>query len=83
VIVAVIGLFVRVAFIRAICVIAAYAWCTYGIILNDNDESIVFVYHCKASVGFLSESGLERRKVLAVYPICLFYFALGWMILIS
>lgn len=34
-----------------------------------------------ASVAFLSDSQPPNRRALAVYPICLFYFALAWMVL--
>ena len=36
-----------------------------------------------AALVFLSEARLEGRQALAVYPIVLFYFVVGWMILIS
>ncbi|KAI9342460.1 Yip1 domain-containing protein [Zopfochytrium polystomum] len=36
-----------------------------------------------ASLGFLSDVNLGNRRALAVYPMCLFYFVIGWMILIS
>jgi len=36
-----------------------------------------------AALVFLSDSSLEGRQLLAVYPIVLFYFVVGWMILIS
>lgn len=34
-----------------------------------------------ASVAFLGDSQPPNRKALAVYPICLFYLTLAWMIL--
>ena len=36
-----------------------------------------------AALVFLSEARLEGRQALAVYPIVLFYFVVGWMVLIS
>ncbi|KAJ1979065.1 hypothetical protein H4R34_002978 [Dimargaris verticillata] len=36
-----------------------------------------------ASVGFLSGAHLPNRRVLAVYPIYMFFFVIGWIILIS
>lgn len=35
-----------------------------------------------ASLAFLADSQPRHRKVLAVYPICLFYFVISWMVLI-
>ena len=34
-----------------------------------------------ASVKFLGDSQPTNRKALAVYPIGLFYFVIGWMII--
>jgi hypothetical protein len=42
-----------------------------------------FAWSFLASVGFVSEVGLANRKLLAVYPVFLFYFAVGWMIIIT
>lgn len=43
-----------------------------------------FGWSTYASHGFLSDvGGLANRKVLAVYPMFLFYFILAWLILIS
>lgn len=36
-----------------------------------------------AALSFLSNVQLQQRRVLAVYPIVLFYFVLAWIILIS
>lgn len=38
------------------------------------------VWSCFASIGFLGDSQPLHRKPLAVYPICLFYFVLSWMV---
>ncbi|KAI8613017.1 Yip1 domain-containing protein [Chytriomyces sp. MP71] len=42
-----------------------------------------FGWSVVASMGFLNDVNLGNRKALAVYPMCLFYFIIGWMILIS
>ena len=34
-----------------------------------------------ASVKFLGDSQPTNRKALAVYPVGLFYFVIGWMII--
>ncbi|KAJ2769440.1 hypothetical protein IWQ56_002552 [Coemansia nantahalensis] len=36
-----------------------------------------------ASIGFLAGAQLANRRLLAVYPICLFYICIGWIIIIS
>jgi len=40
-----------------------------------------FVWSTFASTAFLADSQPARRKPLAVYPIFLFYFFIGWLIL--
>lgn len=38
----------------------------------------------KASMNFFNGTGLgEGRTLLAVYPMCLFFFVLAWMIMIQ
>ncbi|KAJ2456340.1 hypothetical protein EV183_000268 [Coemansia sp. RSA 2336] len=36
-----------------------------------------------AAIGFLAGAQLANRRLLAVYPICLFYICIGWIIIIS
>ncbi|KAJ1913031.1 hypothetical protein IWQ60_009390 [Tieghemiomyces parasiticus] len=36
-----------------------------------------------AAVGFLADAHLPNRRLLALYPIYLFFFVIGWIILIS
>jgi hypothetical protein len=36
-----------------------------------------------AAVGFMAALVPSHRKVLAVYPVFLFYFALGWMVCLA
>ncbi|VDM96031.1 unnamed protein product [Thelazia callipaeda] len=40
-----------------------------------------FMWATYASMAFLSNSQPEKRKVLAIYPIFLFYFVVSWMII--
>ena len=40
-----------------------------------------FFWSCKAAINFMVSSIDEKRRLLACYPICLFYFFVGWMIL--
>ncbi|KAI8912922.1 hypothetical protein PhCBS80983_g03173 [Powellomyces hirtus] len=44
---------------------------------------VTFAWAVYASIGFLSDLGLEKRRALAVYPMVLFYFVIAWMVLIS
>jgi hypothetical protein len=44
---------------------------------------VAFLWAAYASVGFLGDVRLEKRRALAVYPIGLFYFIVGWMVLVS
>ena len=41
------------------------------------------VWSLRASVVFMSQMVPEKRKVLATYPVFLFYIFLGWLILIQ
>ncbi|KAL1122301.1 hypothetical protein AAG570_003706 [Ranatra chinensis] len=40
-----------------------------------------FAWATFASVSFLGDSQRPGRKALAVYPICLFYFIISWLVL--
>jgi len=42
-----------------------------------------FVWSTASSVGFMSELLPEDRKLLGVYPVFLFYFAMSWVILVA
>ncbi|KAI9018791.1 Yip1 domain-containing protein [Phycomyces nitens] len=63
----VISIFVKLVWVRIPMALVTFAWSTY------------------ASVGFLSESQvhLNNRRALAVYPLCLFYFSISWLVLTS
>ncbi|KAI9249516.1 Yip1 domain-containing protein [Phascolomyces articulosus] len=67
VVAAVVALFVDLIWVRLPLAIITFFWSTY------------------ASVGFLSESEvhLRNRRALAVYPLCLFYLIISWLVLIS
>ncbi|KAI8143614.1 Yip1 domain-containing protein [Fennellomyces sp. T-0311] len=64
---AVVAAFVSLIWVRIPIAIVTFAWSTY------------------ASIGFLSESQVHliNRRMLAVYPLCLFYFVISWLTLIS
>ncbi|KAI8092680.1 Yip1 domain-containing protein [Halteromyces radiatus] len=63
----IVSIFVHLIWIRLPIAIVTFAWSTY------------------ASVGFLSESqiNLSNRRALTVYPLCLFYMVISWLILVS
>ncbi|KAI8138455.1 Yip1 domain-containing protein [Fennellomyces sp. T-0311] len=64
---AVVAIFVDLIWVRLPLSIVSFFWSSY------------------ASVGFLSESKvhLRNRRALAVYPLCLFYLLISWLVLIS
>lgn len=45
--------------------------------------SVGFVWSTLASVNFVAGLVPDGRKALAVYPICLFFMCISWMVLIS
>merc|ERR1712192_57517 len=51
-------------FVRALIVIAAFAWSTYS------------------SIGFMQALVDDNKKLLAVYPVFLFYLFLSWFVLV-
>ncbi|XP_006868564.1 PREDICTED: protein YIPF6-like isoform X2 [Chrysochloris asiatica] len=42
---------------------------------------LMFAWSVVASTAFLADSQPPNRKTLAVYPVCLFYFVISWMVL--
>ncbi|ORZ11225.1 Yip1 domain-domain-containing protein [Absidia repens] len=63
----IVSIFVHLIWVRLPIAIVTFSWSTY------------------ASVGFLSESqiNLNKRRALTVYPLCLFYTVISWLILVS
>eukprot|EP01065_Artemidia_motanka_P037143 TRINITY_DN45411_c0_g1_i1.p1 TRINITY_DN45411_c0_g1~~TRINITY_DN45411_c0_g1_i1.p1 ORF type:complete len:211 (+),score=51.67 TRINITY_DN45411_c0_g1_i1:57-635(+) len=43
---------------------------------------VCWVWACAASVGFVTGAIADSRRLLAVYPIGLFYFLIAWMLVI-
>ena len=43
--------------------------------------AVCFFWSTGASLGFMGELVPPNRKALAVYPLFLFYTAIGWLIL--
>ena len=42
-----------------------------------------WVWATRAATGFLTVDGIQNRKMLALYPVCLFYFVLCWLTMVS
>ncbi|KAL3174198.1 hypothetical protein MRX96_041355 [Rhipicephalus microplus] len=56
--------------------------CTVGLfILRFFVTMLGFGWAVFASTAFLADSQPSSKKALAVYPICLFYFVISWLIL--
>lgn len=81
------------SFFQSVCVIG---YCLFPLVLVSVVSIVVpsiyirlplcgvaFAWASWASLGFLSDSNLANRRALGVYPLFLFYFIIGWMILIS
>nr|CAB3267828.1 protein YIPF6-like [Phallusia mammillata] len=66
--------------IRIILVAAAYGWSIFGPCLITHLQCMIPITVVTASVAFLGDSQPKGRKALAVFPICLFYFILAWMV---
>lgn len=74
---ALINVFVHTVFVRLPVIVVTYCWSAFGTSLFFRSELMV------ASVSVLHGSQLEGRKWLAIYPLLLYYFVLGFTILIS
>ncbi|TPX37443.1 hypothetical protein SmJEL517_g00746 [Synchytrium microbalum] len=83
----------KVSFYQSICVLG---YCIFPLVLTSIISlfvpyvifrfvfvGIAFTWSTYASVGFLDNVQLNNRRILAVYPIFLFYFIIAWMVLIS
>lgn len=53
---------------------------TASVIIRIITALVGYIWSVYASIVFLGESQPNGRKALAVYPICLFYFILAWMV---
>lgn len=45
--------------------------------------ALAYIWSTYASMNFLAEVNLEKKKLLAVYPIFLFYFTIAWLVFLS
>ncbi|KAI8806382.1 Yip1 domain-containing protein [Cladochytrium replicatum] len=54
-----------------------------SIIIRSVLVGVAFAWGSYASMGFLADVNLSKRRMLAVYPMVLFYFTIAWLVLIS
>uniref|UniRef100_H2ZJE3 Protein YIPF n=1 Tax=Ciona savignyi TaxID=51511 RepID=H2ZJE3_CIOSA len=52
----------------------------FSVLLRLIVSALAYGWAIFASMGFLGDSQPAGRKALAVFPICLFYFILAWMV---
>merc|ERR1712137_232048 len=79
-----------VSFFQSLCIfgyclfpltVAAFATLFWGnLIFRLVVTAVAVAWSSLATVGFISEMVPKSRKILAVYPIVLFYLVLGWMV---
>jgi xanthine/uracil permease len=50
------------------------------IILRGIVCGLAFGWSLTAAMGFLSDAQLDNRRLLALYPMGLFYFVIAWMV---
>ena len=71
-----------VSLVRLVVVVISLVWSVYGeLVIPMSMFTKHFVLFCLASLGFLSDYLPSDRKLLAIYPIFLFYFAISCLIL--
>ncbi len=72
--------------VRGIAVTVALAWSTRGktklcgpIHFSGIADSFLFA----ASVVFMGDTVVSERRMLAVFPVCLFYIVMAWMVYVQ
>eukprot|EP01060_Flectonema_neradi_P006228 TRINITY_DN1416_c2_g1_i2.p1 TRINITY_DN1416_c2_g1~~TRINITY_DN1416_c2_g1_i2.p1 ORF type:complete len:182 (+),score=6.79 TRINITY_DN1416_c2_g1_i2:1033-1578(+) len=85
----------KISFFQTLCALgySLFPLCIVGVLLliiNGTNGWLVlvkilmsaagWVWCCRASFDFITGSVPERRRLLAVYPISLFYFFLAWLL---
>jgi len=83
----------KISFFQSVCVLgyclaplniaslAVRLWS--NIIFRFVFTAVCYVWATRASVGFMAQLVPDDRRFLGVYPVVLFYFVIGWMILVS
>eukprot|EP00842_Homolaphlyctis_polyrhiza_P005885 jgi/Hompol1/6298/HPOL_004921-RA len=81
-----------ISFFQSVCVLG---YCTFPLVacsmitwmLPNFAKFIVvvaaFLWGTFASLNFMGDVNLEKRRILAIYPIFLFYLTIAWLILIA
>ncbi|KAJ3317382.1 Yip1 member 6 [Boothiomyces sp. JEL0866] len=81
-----------VSFYQSVCVLGycifplvAVSMFTWAIpyIIKFVCVTVAYVWATYASLNFLTDMNLDNKRLLAIYPIFLFYFMISWLILIS
>ena len=85
----------KVSFFQSVCVLgycvfpvnlAALAIVLFKSFLPFLVKAIIvgigFAWATKSSVGFMAALVTENKKMLAVYPVCLFYLFLSWFVIV-
>ncbi|KAI8848732.1 hypothetical protein BC829DRAFT_425436 [Chytridium lagenaria] len=70
----------KLSFFQSVCVLGYCIFPLVFIILRGIIVGAAFAWSIFASIGFLSDVNLGNRRLLALYPMCLFYFVIGWMV---
>jgi hypothetical protein len=80
----IIALILHPLYVRVPVALACWAWSVWGKLRIYFDDFSSCAHHFPASTNFFNGTGLpEARTGLAVYPLCLFFFVLAWMIMIQ
>jgi hypothetical protein len=83
----------NISFLQSVCVLG-YCLCPLNIasiacrfwpnkVFHLIVVSVCFIWATRASVGFMGQLVPEDRRLLAVFPVFLFYLSIGWMILVQ
>lgn len=68
-------------FVRLLTTVTGFLWATYGNHNAFNSCRLTNPMYFTASHIFLGDSQPASRKMLAVYPIFLFYFIISWLVI--
>lgn len=87
---ALVAVFVKMLWIRLPICVAALVWSIWGqsllaaLSLRTDCWLTALLFAPAAAVNFLGGTRLEKdRAMLAIYPLCMLFFLLSWMTLLS
>ncbi len=82
-----------ISFFQSVCVVG---YCLFplvlaaflGVLISHSAFRLVaaataLLWSMRASVVFMSSLVSERRRALAVFPLCLFYLVIAWLVYVS